>query len=343
MSVFGFWSLQGQGGIDSARDGAADYFLGDSPPGPSRPLGGLFGVRWGDRPIAVGIMLDRGAVAGGRAQGGKRMARAAADVVRVLSRLGVHVVLPVSSPLLSAGEDDGTDPGGDAVGTRNRGGHLSAASRRGRPPTATDDMEDFFAPKNGTAAAGTKREHLGEENARAARVDESVPAAFLSEVLGGREEVASADGSSRPRLSPPSPTLLAGQMLDQSTPTGIAGGLAVMDLPPGCAWDEMASCLGVACDAILLVAADDGDVESLPGPCLAPTLRRSTPGTADNDATWRKWTERTCEDLVGVLRSSLVRGGEEEEEEGGEEASRRTEELFSLTTFVVPRGNAVSL
>jgi len=112
-----------------------------------------------------------------------------------------------------------------------------------------------------------------------------------------------------------------------------------MDLPTGATWDETISCLSPACDMMVLVAASS-EMSTLPGSCLAPTLRRETPTDADDSQAWHRWTADTCSAILEVLQSPIVSGGEVQDPE---RLATLQKSLFSMTTFVVPRGHAVSV
>lgn len=107
-----------------------------------------------------------------------------------------------------------------------------------------------------------------------------------------------------------------------------------MEIPEGASWDETVSCLGPACDVMLLIA-DANEISLLPSSCLTPTLRRAIPLPSDDPEVWQPWTVETCVELAGVLRSPMVVGGDSM---GVEAISSLQKSLFSLTTFVIPRG-----
>jgi hypothetical protein len=54
---------------------------------------------------------------------------------------------------------------------------------------------------------------------------------------------------------------------------------------------------------------------------------------------WHEWTVDTCSKAVEILRSPIIAGGEAGDQE---KLIALQNDLFSMTTFVVPRGHAVS-
>lgn len=301
-SVFGFWSLQLDGGFDNAKTAVMEYFHETDPTGPHAPVGKLFGIPWSSRPVSVGLLVDSEVAA----SNGQMLAPAMAAVVRYLSCLQVHVVLPINSPLIS--EDEGH------VAVKKSTNDASA-----KPPTATGDMEDFFASAPRKAVnppSRRKKRKKDDENL-------STPALFAVEALLG--------------AAIPHPTLVPGQMISQRV-SNEPGGLHVMDLPKGATWDETVSCLSPACDMIILFASES-DISMLPGSCLAPTMRQATPVNEGDSQMWHEWTVDTCSKAVEILRSPIIAGGEAGDQE---KLIALQNDLFSMTTFVVPRGHAVS-
>jgi len=295
-SIFGFWSLQGGGGFDKAKGYVSEYFRHSNIAQQDRSIGKLFAMPWSSRPISVGIMVDSSiATSSG-------LAPSMGSIVRLLSHLHVHTVLPVNSPLITIESEEQPE---------------KTSPEKVQPPSATADMEDFFAPTAPKAAKPPvrKKQKLVD--------DKSVSALFAVEALLD--------------ATVPSPTLVPGQMISQQPIKG-PGGLHVMDLPKGVTWDETISCLSPACDIILLAAAGS-EIAMLPGSCLSPTLRRETPPDASDSTAWQQWTAETCVELVNVLRSPIVAGGEADD---ANNLAALQKSLFSLTTFVVPRGHAVS-
>lgn len=300
-SILGFWSLQGGGGFDKAKGYVSEYFTTDcAPQHPDASVGKLFGMPWSSRPISVGLMVDTSVAV----SNGQMLAPALGALVRFLSHLQVHTVLPVNSPLITL--DESIDAS------------QKSAVDKVLPPSATGDLEDFFSPASSKATAKQpvkKKQKVVD--------DKSVSALFAVEAL--------LDGTV------PAPTLIPGQMIRQA-PTMGPGGLHVMEMTKGATWDETISCLSPACDMILLVAAE-GEMAMLPGSCLAPTLRCTTPADASDSQAWHNWTAETCTKLISVLRSPIVSGGEAKDPE---KLAALQKSLFSMTTFVVPRGHAVS-
>uniref|UniRef100_A0A7S4J124 D-galactarate/Altronate dehydratase second domain-containing protein n=1 Tax=Odontella aurita TaxID=265563 RepID=A0A7S4J124_9STRA len=342
---FDFWSLQADGGFDNAKKHVTDYFLvekvlgKDESAAAARPV---FGVSWSDRPVSVGIMVDPSALGiEDKSEGndGVKLAIALASVVRYLSSLGVHTVLPANSPLLSLFVDIPAGAHTTKVGeqTPSEGGTAGASSSSG-------DIEDLMSPKASCSSSSAPARPKGPP-AKRRRTDGSARAAFLADVIGS----SSADPAEKGQ--PLAPTLLPAQMIGvSSTPAGDnerRGGLHIMGVPKkgGATWDETVSCLGPACDIVLVVGQSEADAEALPGSGLVPTARIAAAQAVDGgDEKRTEWTAGICRKLVKVLKSPLVSGGEGGAGEKQEEAMRcLREDLFTVTTFVVPRGNAVSL
>ena len=300
-SVFGFWSLQAGGGFDKAKDYVSEYFRYSNLSHPDTSVGRLFSIPWSSRPVSVGIMVDDSSVA---ASSGQMLAPAIAAIARFLSHLRVHTVLPANSPLIMTAADN--------VPTKT-------STEEVQPPSATADMEDFFAPTGSAAKAAKppvkKKQKLVD--------DKTVSALFAVEALLD--------------ATLPCPTLVPGQMISQQ-PTKGPGGLHVMELPKGATWDETISCLSPACDIILLVAGGS-EVTMLPGSCLAPTLRREIPPDASDSQAWQQWTTDTCAEIANILRSPIIAGGDARDTV---KLAALQKTLFSMPTFVVPRGHAVS-
>jgi hypothetical protein len=297
-SIFGFWSLQAGGGFDKAKGYVSEYFCHSNIAQHDSSVGKLFAMPWSSRPISVGIMVDSSIAT----SSGQILAPAIGAIVRFLSHLHVHTVLPANSPLITLESEKLPE---------------QTSPEKVQPPSATADMEDFFAPSAPKAAKlpVKKKQKLVD--------DKSVSALFAVEALLD--------------ATVPSPTLVPGQMISQQPIKG-PGGLHVMELPKGATWDETVSCLSPACDIILLAAAGS-EITMLPGSCLAPTLRRETPPDASDSPAWQQWTADTCAELVNVLRSPIVAGGEAQD---ANNLAALQKSLFSMTTFVVPRGHAVS-
>ena len=181
----------------------------------------------------------------------------------------------------------------------------SPGSKAGRPVVNVGDIEDLFS---GMPPASEPDKKDFSERQTACHV-------FAAETL--------VDATA------PKATLLAGQMINQA-PQKTLGGLHVMEIPEGASWDETVSCLGPACDMMLLVA-DANEISLLPSSCIAPTLRCPAPRPDD----WHQWTVETCSAITRVLLSPLIVGSDSDGEHDTVSLQRS---LFSATTFVVPRG-----